>query len=224
MKYLKINNIADNTLVVFLGDNGSDSPLGGNNGIASSAPIRGKKGSKWEGGTRVPFIAAWSEINPGNPWQKKLPIKPGIVQERFGTCYDIFPTIAELLDINIPEQHIMDGISLNKLLTQHSDPDRKDVFLAHYPHSRNDHYFTSYRDGKWKLIYHYFPALNGRNYLYELHNLESDPTESNDLARRKKDVVKLLMKKMIVDLNAKNALYPVDSMGIEVRPEYHSIE
>jgi arylsulfatase A-like enzyme len=56
--------IAENTLILFLGDNGGDAPLGGHDDIASSAPLRGRKGTRWEGGGRVPFIAAWAKPDP----------------------------------------------------------------------------------------------------------------------------------------------------------------
>ena len=52
---------AENTLVIFLGDNGSDAPLGHQHAVACAAPLRGKKGAHYEGGMRVPFIASWAK-------------------------------------------------------------------------------------------------------------------------------------------------------------------
>jgi arylsulfatase A-like enzyme len=63
-------------LILFLGDNGGDCP-GRSDDISSNAPLRGRKGSKWDGGVRVPLIAAWAKPHTENPWQKKLPIVPG---------------------------------------------------------------------------------------------------------------------------------------------------
>ena len=60
MDHLQELGIAENTLIFFLGDNGSDAPLGPARSYSSSAPLRGKKGSEFEGGMRVPFIAAWA--------------------------------------------------------------------------------------------------------------------------------------------------------------------
>ena len=66
--------IAENTLVFFLGDNGSDAPLGHEHAVACAEPLRGKKGSHYEGGMRVPFIAAWAKPDAANEHQKRLPI------------------------------------------------------------------------------------------------------------------------------------------------------
>ena len=66
--------IAENTLIFFLGDNGTDADLGHQHAVACAAPLRGKKGTHYEGGMRVPFIAAWGKANPQNAFQKKLPI------------------------------------------------------------------------------------------------------------------------------------------------------
>jgi arylsulfatase A-like enzyme len=55
--------VADNTVVFFLGDNGTDAPLGDSHGIVCAAPSRGKKATHYAGGLRVPFIAAWAELN-----------------------------------------------------------------------------------------------------------------------------------------------------------------
>jgi arylsulfatase A-like enzyme len=74
LDHLEALGVAENTLILFLGDNGSDAPLGHPHKVASSAPLRGKKGAHYEGGMRAPFIAAWAKPDPANRFQKSLPI------------------------------------------------------------------------------------------------------------------------------------------------------
>ncbi|MEO1528723.1 MAG: sulfatase-like hydrolase/transferase, partial [Planctomycetota bacterium] len=63
LDHLEELGVAENTLVFFLGDNGSDAPLGHQHDVACAAPLRGKKGAHYEGGMRVPFVAAWAKPN-----------------------------------------------------------------------------------------------------------------------------------------------------------------
>ncbi len=70
LDHLEALSIAEETLVVFLGDNGSDAPLGHQHAVACAAPLRGKKGSHYEGGVRVPFIAAWAKPDKKNAQQQ----------------------------------------------------------------------------------------------------------------------------------------------------------
>jgi len=217
MDLLNDLGIAENTLIFFLGDNGSDAPLGNQNEIACSAPLRGKKGSKWEGGTRVPFIAAWAKHNADNIWQKKIRIKQGGIQEQPGYCYDIFPTILELLDTPIPENHSIDGRDLSKLLSGRKDKNRTGKFLSHFPHWHRSNMFTTYRSGDWKIIYHYFPEAENTSSRYLLYNLKDDPSESHDLAEENPKRVRTLMLEMLHELESKSALFPVKD-GVSVRP------
>ncbi|MDB4817611.1 sulfatase-like hydrolase/transferase, partial [Akkermansiaceae bacterium] len=97
LDHLNSLGVGEDTLVLFLGDNGGDAPLGGAHDYGSSAPLRGKKGAHYEGGTRAPFIAAWAKPNPSNPHQKKLPIAQGVTQTQLATVMDLFPTILNLV-------------------------------------------------------------------------------------------------------------------------------
>jgi arylsulfatase A-like enzyme len=214
LDHLDALGVADNTLVFFLGDNGSDAPLGHQHEVACAAPLRGKKGSHYEGGTRVPFIAAWAKPNAESAPQKRLPIAAGAIQSQQAAVYDMLPTVLALTGSETPAQHVVDGKKLDTLLTGQPDPARSETFLMHYPHSphRTD-YFTVYRDGEWKVIYHYFPSAVSEGSHYQLYHLKADPFEQTNLAGSKPDELKRLMQGLIAGLEAQNAVYPVDKDG-----------
>lgn len=219
--------VAENTLVVFLGDNGSDAPLvapgtpGAGQGqqlgahvVGSAAPLRGKKGSHYEGGMRVPFIAAWARADAGNAFQKRLPIAAGTIQSQVAAVYDLFPTLLALAGATIPANHVIDGRRLDTLFTGKRDASRDETFLMHYPHAphRTD-YFTTYRDGDWKVIYHYFPSPVSDGSHYQLFNLASDPFEQKNLAASHPAELKRLMQGLISGLEKQGAVYPLDQPG-----------
>jgi arylsulfatase A-like enzyme len=203
--------VSENTLVFFLGDNGSDAPLGHQHAVACAAPLRGKKGAHYEGGMRVPFIAAWAKAAANNPHQKRLPITAGAIQNQLAAVHDLFPTILALTNIESPKEHIVDGVSFNTLLTGKSDAARKQTFLMHYPHSpHRSEYFTCYRRGDWKVIYHYFPSKASEGSHYQLYNLVSDPFEQKNLCNSEPDRLRAMMQGLITSLDQHNAVYPVD--------------
>ena len=223
MDHLEILGVAEDTLIFFLGDNGSDAPLGGTHKVASSAPLLGKKATHYEGGMRVPFIAAWAKANAANIEQQRLPIAQGRIQAQLGTIMDLYPTILEVAGATNPAGHIYDGYSLSKLLCGQSDEAHPDVFLMHFPHAHRSKYFTSYRNGDWKLVYHYFPEMNKQSSHYELFNLKDDFAESQNLADSNPKKLHAMVQAMVAQLEAEKALYPVDADGNELRPILPSI-
>jgi arylsulfatase A-like enzyme len=214
LDHLDALGVAEHTLVFFLGDNGSDAPLGHQHEVACAAPLRGKKGAHYEGGMRVPFLAAWARPASGNVQQQRLPIAAGSIQNQQAAVHDLFPTILALADIESPGNHIVDGSRLDTLLTGQPDETREETFLMHYPHSphRSD-YFTCYRRGDWKVIYHYFPSQASAGSHYQLYNLADDPFESKNLATTNPDQLRLMMEGLAASLEQHNALYPVDKDG-----------
>jgi len=211
LDHLGALGVAENTLIFFLGDNGSDAPLGDPHAVACAAPLRGKKGAHYEGGMRVPFIAAWAKANAANVHQKRLPIAAGTIQSQQAAIYDLFPTILALTRIQTPRNHVVDGSRLDKLLTGKPDNTREETFLMHYPHSpHRSNYFTCYRHGDWKVIYHYFPSEASENSHYQLYNLAADPFESKNLATSRPDRLRLMMRRLTASMEKHNALYPVD--------------
>lgn len=219
--------VAENTLVIFLGDNGSDAPLGHQHEVACAAPLRGKKGAHYEGGMRVPFIAAWAKRDEENAGQKALGIPAGKIQPQVAAVQDIFPTVLAVTGAKSPEGHVVDGVALQKLLTGEKDESRKEQFLMHYPHGpHRSNYFTTWRDGDWKVIYHALPEskstgnrvqFGGGN--YQLFHLANDPFEERNLAAVKSDLMKKMMGDMIKQLEKHGAKYPVDESGKELRPQ-----
>ena len=208
---LQTLNVADNTLIFFLGDNGSDAPLGGAYDVASSAPLRGKKATHYEGGMRTPFIAAWAHPNEQHSLQQSLPIPSNAIHGQIAAVHDLFPTIAKVAGVAIPDEHIVDGQDLSRMLLGQQDPTRDNFFLMHYPHEHRSRYFTSLRSGDWKVVYHYFPSdLSGGSH-YELFNLAADPFESNDLATSKPRELRRMMIEMVERLTEHRALYPIES-------------
>ncbi len=219
--------IAENTLIFFLGDNGSDAPLGDQHVVACAAPLRGKKGAHYEGGMRVPFIAAWAKPNPDNVFQKKLPIPAGVIQGQVAAVPDLFPTILDFTGISSPQGHTVDGSRLQTLLTGKSDATRQEQFLMHYPHGKHrSNYFTTWRDGDWKVIYHTMPEkpttgghIQFEGGHYQLFNLAKDPFESTNLAKSNPEELKRMMKGLIGQLEEHKAVYPVDDEGKTLRPQ-----
>lgn len=214
LDHLASLGIAEDTLVLFLGDNGTDAPLGQQHEVACAAPLRGKKGAHYEGGMRVPFIAAWAKPAPANAHQQGLRIPAGVIQGQQAAVQDLFPTILGLLGIAPPAGHVVDGWDLATLLAGKPDPQRPETFLMHYPHAphRSD-YWTSYRDGAWKVIYHYFPSDVSGGSHYQLFNLEDDPFEQNDLAASRPDELRRMMGGLAAALDSHGAVYPVDREG-----------
>ena len=124
---LKDRGVADNTLVIFLSDNG-----GANNVLDSSnAPLRGAKGTLLEGGIRVPFLARW----PGR-------IKAGTVIDTPASALDIFPTA--LTAAGLPTDDNLDGISL--MTSIKGKPTKRSAFFWRINNA------AAIRDGDWKLI------------------------------------------------------------------------
>ena len=212
MNQLNKLNIADNTLIIFLGDNGSDSPLGPTHTVASSEPLRGKKGTHYEGGMRVPFIISWAKRNLDSPIQKKYNINQGVLSSHFACINDIFPTVLEITNSKVPDNHTIDGESLIPLVTG-KNLDHKQKFLMHFPHSHRSSYFTVYRSGDLKLIYHY---LEEEDKKYELFNLKKDPYESRNIAHENSKLLSKMVNEMNQELLTAKAQLPHNKNGDEL--------
>ena len=206
MQHIKNLGMGENTLILFLGDNGSDAPLIIEDDYSSSSPLKGKKGNHWEGGMRVPFIASWVSPNEKTFCQEKTPIARNAIQQQQGTIMDIFSTLCRVANVNSPEGYIIDGFDLQDQFDGQLNVNRDELFLNHFPHGEHrTNYFTSLVKSGWKIIYHYQVENQAR---YDLFNLKEDPFEANNLADKKPEQLKIMMKVLSDEMNSKKALYP----------------
>ena len=163
---------------------------------------------------RVPFIASWAKPNANNPHQKRLPVPAGVIQSQQAAVQDLFSTILALAGQAAPRAHTVDGVRLDTLLAGKRDAARPETFLMHYPHSpHRTEYWSSYRDGPWKVIYHYFPSEVSENSHYQLFKLADDPFESKNLASSQPAELRRMMQGLTASLEKHGALYPVDKDG-----------
>jgi arylsulfatase A-like enzyme len=163
---------------------------------------------------RVPLIAAWAQPEPDNAVQQRLQIPAGAIQEQVAAVHDLFPTLLEFLELESPADHAVDGEGMATLLSGQPDPGRGETFLMHYPHAphRSD-YFSVYRDGDWKVIYHYFPSEVSQGSHYQLYNLADDPFESTNLADSRPEKLAEMMGALVDSLESHGGLYPVATTG-----------
>ena len=98
-------------------------------GVLCNTCARGRKGTEFEGGMRVPFIIAWAKPNKKNRFQKQWPITAGTIQTQMGTVMDIYPTLAHLSGADIPSSHPIDGQDLSMLYSGSRDSSRENCFL-----------------------------------------------------------------------------------------------
>ncbi len=147
--------IRDNTLLIFLGDNGT------NKGITSrfkDTEYKGGKGSTVQNGHHVPFIASWPGV-----------MKQGRVSQDLVTCADILPTICQAAGIVVPEN--LDGVSFLPQLRGEAGKPRESIYMWYSPRQQNnlavsesafDQHYKLYRTG-------------------DFYDLADDPWEQNKL-------------------------------------------
>ena len=116
----------------------------------------------------------------------------------------------------MPEDHPIDGQDLSFLLSGRPSSEHRNEFLNHYPHPRRgeSHFFTTWRDGNWKVIYQYLAEGDDR---YALYDLAADPSESRNLAAERPRQLRSMMQGMARELEAVSAVYPVQT-GRTLRP------
>lgn len=191
-----LREIAPNTLVIFTSDNGPWLIKKADGG--SAGPLRGGKGSTWEGGVRVPTLAWW----PGK-------IAPGTIMDAVSGTIDLLPTAVAVAGGTLPKKPVIDGRDLSPVLLGKTKDSPRGV---HY-------YFSGYqlqavREGPWKLALLPQNETMGRPVATDaqtneprLYNLDSEIGEKTNLANKHPDVVTrltALASKMSAEIGGKN--------------------
>lgn len=188
INFLKENDIYDNTLIIFTSDNGG---LSTQRRVAPTSvyPLRAGKGWLYEGGIRIPQLIKL-------PKQK---IKE-IISEPV-VSYDLFPTIANILNLNHSVSDI-DGLDLSNLFLK-KDIERDFIFW-HFPHYHGSMWKpgSALRNNDWKLV-----ELHEENKI-ELYNLRDDLSETVDVSNKFPEITSRLVSKLNeikIDLGANKA-------------------
>lgn len=155
------DGLDENTIVVFLSDNGGPQANGSTN-----TPLRGQKATTWEGGIRVPFFIRWTG---------KLPA--GGVYEQPVIQLDLGPTLLAAAGAPINADEKLDGVNLLPFITGNNSDAPHDALYWRFGEQ------TAIRKGPWKLV-------RGRDEAEShLYNLANDLTESTDLSSAQPQVV-----------------------------------
>ena len=177
-KYLKENNLYDNTIIIFTSDNGGLATSEGT--PTTNFPLRAGKGWLYEGGLRIPMIIKTPEMN-GQNIEIDAPV----------SHIDLFPTILEATGVN-PTKYDIDGRSFLPLLKSGKQSE-KPIFW-HYPHYSNQGGFpgSAVRLGNYKLIDNFDSGKQ------ELYDLQTDISEGKDISasnpQKTKELYELLKK------------------------------
>lgn len=199
LKKLEELDIEENTLVVFMSDNGGiDSKITPRGDGTDNSPFLGGKACLTEGGIRVPLVFRWKGKIASKKWVD-IPVD----------CTDIYPTILEAAGFDTKEiisENKLDGESLMALIEDTKNEKnsyKKTTHYWHYPFNviyknpleplpLTPH--SAIREGDYKLIFDWY----GRYYLY---NIQLDPFEKTNLAESNPDLTHKLFNKLMNWLN-----------------------
>ena len=161
--------LLEDTIVIFTSDNG------GAGNVTSNAPLRGAKGNLYEGGIRIPMIMNWSgHISSG-----------GICSKPVVSC-DFYPTFSEILDIPLPQNQHIDGVSLKPLFADAQASIGRESLYWYYPHNNQ----SAVRNNDWKLI----ERLDTGK--IELYNLADDLSEAINLTELHPDKAMAMLQQL----------------------------
>ncbi len=173
------NNLTDNTLIIFTSDNGPF-PEG------STGGLRGGKGTAWDGGYRVPFIARW----PGH-------IAAGRIADAIAMNIDLLPTIAAISGAPLSQSEKIDGRNLLPVLLGTTVDSPHEVLFFF-----NNDRIAALRTQRWRMVFSdYPPWRDAKPVLFEaarmrqvlLFDMLNDPGEQYDMSRDNKDAGQQLL-------------------------------
>ena len=179
MDFLKEKKVDQNTIIIFMSDNGglSTTPLRGGKAHSQNLPLKAGKCSVYEGGIREPMIIKWPGV-----------VQPNSTANQYVMIEDFFPTILQMAGLkNYKLVQSVDGKSLIPILKNANYSDTSRSLIWHYPNKWIDkdgpgiNYYSAIRKGNWKMIY---SMRTGKK---ELYNLAIDMGESNDLSENYTD-------------------------------------
>ncbi len=203
MQLVKELGLDDNTIFVFSSDNGPlYDRLGGTDTdyFNSAGGLRGRKGSFYEGGFRVPCIVRW-----------KGHIQAGTSSDRITGFEDWLPTLLELVGAADATPAKIDGISFVPTLMG-KDQEPRGLLYRESPGHKGQ---QSLRVGDWKLIRTNLDAKanvqNPKPGPIELYNLADDPAESTDLAEKYPWVVDELAK-LLISEHTPSKEFPIQAL------------
>ncbi len=185
---LKENGIDDNTLFVFTSDNGPWLLYGNHGGSAGA--LREGKGTRFEGGFRVPCVMRWPA---------KIP--DGSVCSELAGSMDLLPTLAAIVGTRLPQKRIIDGKDIRPLM--YGESGARSPHAAFYYFSPDG--LVGVRSGRWKMLYpHNYnvplqPGMDGMHGKYgrksidlALFDLSADVGETKNLASQYPEVIEQL--------------------------------
>jgi arylsulfatase A-like enzyme len=169
---LEDEGLQENTLVLFMSDNGGAARLGANNGR-----LRGGKGTTWEGGIRVPAVL-W--------WPKRL--KAGSIHDQMITAEDILPTLIGAVDVSPEWAKPLDGSNQWSFIAEGQKAENRVHILAR--HDREQYLVALFQD-EWKLVQ--MKDQESGELQLQLFRISEDPYEQNDLAAERPDILEQLL-------------------------------
>jgi arylsulfatase A len=179
MAELDVLDISDNTIFIFISDNGPVTYHNFKQFFSSAGVFRGAKGSLYEGGVRVPAIVRW----PGR-------VAAGTTTDFVSGAEDWLPTALAIADATATIPEDVDGLNLLPILYGKDATQRKFLYRE-LPKKHPGQQFV--RVGKWKAIR---PNLSKRSDIIELYNLDADPGEQKNVAVQNSEIVNELVKIM----------------------------